>query len=590
MNSANLAALPADITLQILEHVAGPKNDWQQGWPALVHDIPEGESLKDIQNVRLTCRSLSQIAIHILFPVLRVAVNHRSIDAFEQMSKNLHIANQVQGVQVTVAAFSSVMAADIGSFKDKQLTQVREAFSRLEWEMEFRLEEEADKSEDDQSEDVKEYFRIDGLFHTLRDVWNRIAPTDSARNDIEGPLDATTTNTTKLTGSKFGAVLLSSYKEYARRYREQVDCLNDAETMTRLVKAVARLKCKGKIRFSEDVPSALTTFGYDLLIAELLENQRALSQALIQPHTWQDLYSDRGEPETEMVRLISQFPIALAAAGMPCTELYLSCFPRFNGFQHLLTSEGQTSAELETQLKTAFQHLQIFDFGYRGMNYKQIREKPISEPDLSYIRAYLAAAVASPQLRELRINMNPYGLCFGQGTQDEPQFRLGASVLHSLASRLLTRVTVSNFDATSDELEPFLSRLGATLRWLYVWGVNLREGSWAPLLDAMRGSTAQRCQDGLCWSGLTMVSGAEFGPDRTKDLDIFTSTRKERAEALRTPLPIKKAKAYIRGKRSTNPLRIVGDDPESCITDDSDIHPSSDSDSNGDDDDDGDRF
>lgn len=561
MSSANLAELPADITLQILRHVAGPQSRWRSGWPELYRYVPEGESLKAIQSVRLACRSLSQIAIPILFPVPRVSINYRSIDAFEQLSKNPNIAAQAQGVRVDVATFSRDMATDLGAFKDKQMKHIDKAFHRLNYEMEFRLYE-----EDEESADVKEYYRVENVYGILRSAWNRIAPTKSTGGRITRETDATTE---EMEG-KFGGILLRSHREYARRHREQIDCLNDAQAMERLVKAVMRLKCKAKVHFSEDVPESSPTFGYGLLIGELLDNQQALFQALVQPHDWQGFYGEDGETEPEMVKLLSSLPIAFAEAGIPCTELYLDCFPRYSGFRHLLRPESQTAEELENQLKTAFRHLQMFDFGYRGMNCRTIRHNPISESDSSYMRAYLAAGVASPELHELHITLDPYGINTGRGRKDEPQFKIG-TLLQPLVSQQLTRVSVSGFEATSDELALFLSRLGTKLRSFFIYSIFLLKGSWAPLLDAVRENTAQRCQDGLCWASLSSLYGAEFGHTRPKTIDVFTTTAEEREVLLREPRLLRKAQSYIRGKRLTNPLRIVGEDPESSGDDDDSV-------------------
>ncbi|KAJ4154841.1 hypothetical protein LMH87_000116 [Akanthomyces muscarius] len=192
----------------------------------MVREIPKGESLRAIQSARLTCRALSQIATPILFPVLRVSIDHQSIADLEQISENPAIAAHVRGVVVNVAAFRSDMASDIALFKKTCLDEIDALFDRLDSAMEFRLQE-----GDHEDEDIKQYYRIDDAHDLLREEWASAVSTatsDDSNDDARGKYQATYGGASQ---GAYGDFLLRSHKEYARRYRQQLASLHDAQAM-----------------------------------------------------------------------------------------------------------------------------------------------------------------------------------------------------------------------------------------------------------------------------------------------------------------------------------------------------------------------
>lgn len=528
MNRANLAEIPADITMQILQYIAEPSRKcYNHSWPHLVDDLPKGNALRAIQSVRLTCRALSQIATPILFPVLQVSINYKSVNAFEQISKNPIIASKARGVIVNMAIFSGNMATDYITFIKERRGEIFERFAVLDDEMEFRLHD-----ADEEDEDIKEYYRMEATLFLPFEEWDQIAPTEG----------------------EYGDILLHIHNDYNRRYLEQLECLNDPHTIQRLAAAFSRLKCGGKVHFSTEVRHTLRRGAHDLENKELMYNDQTLSHAIIQPYDWQDLYAEEKENDWTMVKILSSLPIALADANVPLTELYVGEFPHYTGFTKLLTHDSQHAEELEKELRRAFQNLQIFDFGYEGMKSGHIRHNPLSESDLSYMRAYLSAAMASPQLQELRMGFNSYRINTGIRDKEQDPFELGP-VLRSWTSSHLTRLCLSNASLKFGELEPLLSQLGTKMTWLYIYDILLLDGGWAPLLDAIHKSTAQRCQDGLCEATLRTLLGAEFGTQKRKKPDIFNSSSDDWNKVFKMPFLLKKAQAYIRGKMATNPLR-----------------------------------
>lgn len=569
---STLAGLPAEITLQILQHVASTnrKTDGDY-WPALVEKIPKGESLRAIQSVRLTCRALSQIAAPILFPVVRVSFNHQSIANLEQMSENSFIAAHVRGVVVNVAAFRSDMASNIALFKKTRFEEIEELFNTFLFEVDMSL-----LGVDLEDEEIEQYDRIDNALDRLRQEWDSVVPTamsddgSDCGHDCRGRYQATDSGAAK---GVFGDILLRSHKEYAQRHRQQLASLHDTQAMRQLARAIARLSCRVKLHISAEVDSVLYLSGYGIKIADILDSDdddagtMLLYDAMVQPSDWQDM-QDNGarEASLHMVPVLSRLPVPLVDAGASLTELYVSCFPRNVGFEQLRAYETQTVAELELQLRSAFTSLQVFNFGYRGMNVAGIRKKPLPEADMAYMRAYLRAAVtASSQLRTLILGFHPYGIHTGSGNPDEILFAPGPlfgprvrSSGDSVAQ--LSRVRVNCIAFKSSELASLLSRLGTKMVYFSMYSVKLLDGRWAPLLDAVRDKTSQRCQDGRCDVCLSGFLGAEFGDKRRREVDISGVSPEKLKKSFRVPPLTQKAMDYVCGRADVNPLTKLGVD------------------------------
>lgn len=96
MEGSNIASLPGDILRQILLEVGMyyvDHDDWTYG-------IRMDGDLRALKNVRLTCRILYNIATPLLFPVLHVSIDYRSVERFEKLCRNPLIADYVRGAFV----------------------------------------------------------------------------------------------------------------------------------------------------------------------------------------------------------------------------------------------------------------------------------------------------------------------------------------------------------------------------------------------------------------------------------------------------------------------------------------------------------
>ncbi len=275
--------------------------------------------------------------------------------------------------------------------------------------------------------------------------------------------------------------------------------------MGQLVTAFIRLECGGKLQFTTKVYRDLA--GHDAALDDL----QILSQAMVQPYSWEEIQSEGNKVDLDMIKMLSRLPIALANASVPLTDLYLDCFPLYAGFAQLLLHEKQTASELEWELQPVFQHLRVFSFGIETMDMAAPRHTPLPESDMSLMRAYLQAALASPQLMKAHLQFGAFGIHTDKAssTCNEALFRLGP-LLNCCMSSKLRQLIIEAVDTKFDELQPLFSRLGQYMHRFELHGVRLLDGQWVPLLGAARQSSAQHWPEKHCRANFLKLMGGGF--------------------------------------------------------------------------------
>lgn len=576
---ANLAELPIEITTEIVNYVADPKGWWRLQAEGLRFNEVDYKGIKPVQNLRLTCRSLCLAATPVLFPVLYISLSSRSIDAFEQLSKNPLIASHVKTVVVDLKTYRSDMAADLAVFKKEAISIINHLYINMEFKREVQLDQNseiaADACSSDEDDDTNnnmdekelaEAFErtakaMEEARRALIEEWAQVEAIQLQGQTSEDPISSTSNP------GQYGDVLLRAYTEYARRRDEQIACVNGStQAMARIATCISRLACGGKIIFLADAGRKHRDAPYvdsgrryqEATIVEVLKSSETLYSYLVEPHSWRFLHQE-DEHDLEVAKALSRLPVALSDAGVPLTELRIGCFPHFEveGFRHLLLRDQQTGEELQIELGRAFQHLEVFSFGELGMDHNPIRSGPLPDAELALMHAYLGAAVASPRLKMLDLRFHSYhsnALWQIASAGDQP-WDLGSVLLSCANASKLTSVNIASVQITQDELLPFLWQLAASasLEALSLNSVTLT-GSWVPVLDAIREAVSQRCRDNRCAVSLGSLHGAELhNTERTPATGREWGSDYDSDDTCRRPL-IKLANAYVKGKRSSNPL------------------------------------
>ncbi|KAI8719688.1 hypothetical protein NCS52_00750100 [Fusarium sp. LHS14.1] len=129
---ANLTSLPIDILVQILDYfreyqfLDENRIQWENWWG-------QGPD-ETICSLRLTCRHLHDLASPLLFPVLKVDFEGKSLRRIEELLRNRHIASGVLGLHITLEYRPAEFVADLAKFvkiKDAALVHILESPSRL---------------------------------------------------------------------------------------------------------------------------------------------------------------------------------------------------------------------------------------------------------------------------------------------------------------------------------------------------------------------------------------------------------------------------------------------------------------------------
>lgn len=539
MQNNGLLSLPIEILHRVFEIFRPFAGDRSEDWLGIYGEFPDSDSLHAIQSLRLTCKRLMLITTPILFPVLRVSINHQSIEAFEELSRNPVIAAHVRGVVVNLAAYSAQQADDISKFA-----------SNREAGIDYLLYEKSDARDlggDDSKDREEEYNWLRSDWRCLTVAWDSIAPPD-LDYESDGSLQQEVVEDEDKK-REFQELLTRGHDEYVRLYNEQVACVRDPETIQTLVRAVSRLNCGGKLQFVDDVFGGLSEFPEDLDLAELFQDtQHALFKAMSQPHSWDEMDASLDSEDIELVNLLTSLPIAIADAGIVMEELLIGCFPQHGNFARLLSAaEAETEGGIggRTKLQETLSHLQVFRFGWRGLDVHQTRHRPLSGENLSCMMDYLCSAASSSSLRELYLNFKIYGINTPSSRADDPDVDI-APLLSSITSSELRDVSLQHGSIRPQELDLFFSGLQQrNIQNFHISSIELLEnGRWEPLLDTLQQVLSPRCQNAQCKLWLSDLVGGEFGPKWFRRMMAAEQNSGEIA-----------CWEYVFGNISENPLR-----------------------------------
>ncbi|KAJ2983144.1 hypothetical protein NQ176_g916 [Zarea fungicola] len=559
MANMALSELPADILNEILQHIWKPPPQYSTYETWATRTAAEGECLRALCSARLTCRALWRVATPLLFRVLHVSIDPKSVEAFDLLSKNPLVAAHAQGVVVNLAAYSSELAVNRLAFRKSRMREINELFNYWHYDFEFR------EPVDDQGNpdpEYEEYERLDCEISCLWSAWRETQPSDDGENDDEEGADEEEDEDAegqRLKLAKYKDTLVNGFNEYARRRREHIECLESPDTVKTLAAAISRLGCGGKLHFTTEQPPGLSRYN-SIALNLLIDNPDTLLRAITQPHPWTIFDMEKDGETLEEIRVLSALPLALHAAGVEITDLFVSCFPHYRGFPLLLSGHEQQETDVELLLRQAFAKLELFEFGWTGMNSKGIRQELLPETEASPMHAYIRAVLSSSHLQRVGMSFRTYGVASGRGLSHEAAFSLGPTLL-PFCSLTLSRFCLSNVQLKQDELGPVLKQLGQSLRFFFIYAIQLLDGAWAPLLEVIRDSTAWRCREGRCRALLSGLTGGELGvprePKRDKWFGICIPVRSVPREVL-----LEECEKFISGERDTNPLRELSGDED----------------------------
>ncbi|KAM3507475.1 hypothetical protein MY11210_007142 [Beauveria gryllotalpidicola] len=111
LSNTRIVDLPAEILLRIFQLVEIGEEGMNADKKAWNTSIVEGQrGIKDIQNIRLTCRSLCNLSSGLLVRSVRAHFNETSLSRLEEISRHATISKGVRFVQLTFELYDSSLA------------------------------------------------------------------------------------------------------------------------------------------------------------------------------------------------------------------------------------------------------------------------------------------------------------------------------------------------------------------------------------------------------------------------------------------------------------------------------------------------
>ncbi|KAI8685018.1 F-box domain-containing protein [Fusarium keratoplasticum] len=526
LQPANLASLPIDILVQILDYfrndefVDEDRVQWVNWW---------GQSPdQTICNLRLTCRRLHDLASPLLFPVVDIELEGKSLRRVEELLSNRHIASGVLGLRVTLEYRPAELAADLAKFvkiKDDALVGILESPGRL-----------------DGLAMCFGYGSPDFERASAEQMHNRTAMRRAWDNVIEGE-DGDEPDEQVLAYQK---ILLESHREYARLHEEQLQLIEKGT----FVNTLASLLPKGQQPLSLSIQGTRCDDENDYIdnYWEVFEDTHGLCDFLTDPHAWASLDHLDGEVSLPQAKIISELPVALHKAGVSLRYFHLSCLPVRSNFSDICPGlDVSPDAVAWHDLQAACQQLKGFELVGVGWEYhKKAQTVCIPSEGRTFIEAYLSAVLSGQCLDSVEVDLSGFGLVDRHSGWTEPCHLTGAFA--SISWPCIKYLDIKGMVFAQEELERFCLDLSPSLGDFFLDMINLWDGSWVRTLDILR-------EKAVANSELLILLGDWRGGELGQKTKVSRDTSSRQWE-LRDEGLVEKFRQYVQGKEGMeNPAK-----------------------------------
>ncbi|EEU48918.1 uncharacterized protein NECHADRAFT_75551 [Fusarium vanettenii 77-13-4] len=461
----NLTNLPIDILVQILDFfredrfVHEDRVQWQNWWG---QDPDE-----NICSLRLTCRRFHDLASPLLFPVLKVDFEGKSLRRVEELLSNRQIASGVIGIHITLEYRPAEFATDLAKFvkiKDDALVNILESPTRLSG-LSMSFGNGTPKFEKVSAEQMHNRM-------AMRRAWDNVIQGKDA-NEPDEQVQA------------YQSILLQSHKEYARLHEEQLQMIEKGT----FVNTFASLLPEGQQPLSLSIRGIRYEDEDDYMDKywEAFGDTDVLCEFLTDAHTCSSLDHMDGEVSLPQARIISELPIALHKAGVSLEYFRLSsCLPVRSNFSDICPGlDISPDAAAWHDLQSAFQQLKGFELQDVGWEYhRQDRTVYIPSEGRAFIEAYIGAVLSGQCLENVELDLSGFGLVDRDIGWVEPCHLSG--VFSSISWPRIKYLDIMGVTFTQEELVRFCLDLSPSLDDLFLDMINLWDGSWAHTLDILR--------------------------------------------------------------------------------------------------------
>jgi hypothetical protein len=536
-----LLDLPVDIYYQILYYFKDVEASFD-----LDHVWRKEENIarqQSIRNLRLVCRCLCELASPLLFPILKVSIDSKSLSIAEAISQSPWIRQSVGSVHLFLDYYPAQLAQDIAVFVDFRRNELRELSRQCDYYAETWFLGGYDSDDETVCALPKRvYDSAMGNCQSILAAWS-----DYVDPECKHGIDEKE--------KEYQEILQQGFDEIGQRHLDQQQLIMSGDFVRRLAACIARMPNAHSLAFYDDRNRMRRL---DDNPTTILNDKERLRDLMVMPVTW-ELFEKWGDKGAEILpaKMFSDLPIGIHKAGGILQQLEIGCFPLFGDYSVLTPHlEGAGWADLGT----AFEHLTVFEIGTGSMSNLPIRRDYLDAEVQRRITNYLGAALSSTNLEVADLNLRVLGINDGTKKSRKGHSRIGPS-LSDVRWPRIRRIRLLHVELNQEDLESFCHGLGDCLEDVYLSGVTLQNGSWATILDILREKVAKRCSEGRCRLKFSDLNGGELV---AKDPRINESIWDDLLIGKNTvdfdfkePQNIVEAQKYVCGDGvSENPLRM----------------------------------
>lgn len=489
--------LPDEVLSRIFEFVRGGKRIYEKD----LHFVEWGPSTESIRHVRLTCHRFCETSSHLLLDYIPVCLTRQSLAHLEEVSRHPLLSKGVRAIKLSLNPYyDAVHANDIQAFAAYNASKLRETVEY--WETVQSNFQNAPKGLTETI--VKAY--------SLANSWDQVA--------AQG-INATDT---------YHMLLLKAYEKYGTGYRDYMDLCNSLAQ--RIASAMERMPTASWLSTDDcrHIGQYITT-----LRPNDLDSPDSLQEKLAMPlgdmHWSSRKEMRKCDLEPPPFYLISDLLLSIQQVGVTLKGLDLGTPPPADG-----VSIAQTTRE-QSELLAAARQLKTIQFHPRNNCWETEWSERPAEAWKPIIK-FLTHLIRTESLQKLDLNFY-----FMMNDDHQPTLSM-APIIMSFAWPNL-EILRFNGPFYFEELRFVVERLDKKVK--LQWSGFLMSGSWAGVLDFLKGTTLKQIEVGD-------VNGSIYGQEHE---EMSAGERKVVFEGdYRVQWNVGSlATQYVRGWRESNPVR-----------------------------------
>ncbi|UNI21086.1 hypothetical protein JDV02_007105 [Purpureocillium takamizusanense] len=431
---------------------------------------------KAVQDVRLVCRRLHDLASPLLFPYVALSIDQESLDKLESISRQPCLAAGVRGVLMDQTCRSGAFVnghSPLDSFKTEVVRMLQTYATGFYCHTHNVADEDGEEDEEDKARACL------GLrnFLVMCKAWGAShdgVPESARPEDVVFDADEM---------QEYVEIFRRGHEAYARGYVEQFRLVSDGTYLRTLVSAFALMPHLDTLSMGGRRRNPEVDCRYEhRLLADKVELERFIASQICAP---------ADPPENMFVEV----PIAAHTAGRPLKRLYVSR-PRRGTHTALGTADGGGGREVEDRLRAAIQALESVHLS------PNMRDDPAEG---AFFDRYASIVTSSRQSRYLGLTGYP----FPRSTNHTERISHGRFLLTMADRPRLKKLHLRYTALSQEEVKALCGGLrDGSLQDLFLEYLHLTSGLWADVLDTLRPKLAGG--EGGCRARVLRLMGAEM--------------------------------------------------------------------------------